>query len=88
MAGRLTVRHGPRTTSVASNLVSACGYLGYLFVHDLPLLFVTVFVVMAGDRMYFAAWPTLVAEVAGADELEPGMRCSRRPARAVSGWEP
>jgi MFS family permease len=69
-AGRLTVRRGPRTTSVASNLVSACGYLGYLFVHDLPLLFVAVFVVMAGDRMYFAAWPTLVADVAGRDELD------------------
>lgn len=69
-AGTLTVRRGPRTASVASNLVTACGYLGYLFAHSLPLLFVAVFVVMAGDRMYFAAWPTLVADVAGPDELD------------------
>lgn len=69
-AGTLTVRHGPKAVAVASNLVTACGYLGYLFVHSLPLLFAAVFIVMAGDRLYYAAWPTLVAEIADEGELD------------------
>ncbi|MFD8816129.1 MFS transporter [Streptomyces sp. NPDC059627] len=62
-AGALTDRLGPRNMAALSNIVVAVGYMSYLVVHDYVELFAAVFVVMAGDRLYFAAWPTLIADI-------------------------
>jgi MFS family permease len=69
-AGALTDRFGARDVAVLSNLLTAAGYVSYVFVHNYAELFAAVFVVMTGDRFYFAAWPTLIAEVSGESERD------------------
>ncbi|WP_055696410.1 MULTISPECIES: MFS transporter [Streptomyces] len=69
-AGAATDRFGPRALAVLSNLVTAAGYLAYPFVDGYVGLFLAVFTVMAGDRMYYAAWPTLIAVIAGPGRLD------------------
>ncbi|MFD7622331.1 hypothetical protein [Streptomyces sp. NPDC059802] len=72
VAGAATDRFGPRNIAVLSNVVTAVGYLAHPLVGGYVSLF-AVFAVMAGDRMYFAAWPdTLdrpVVRVASLDRI-------------------
>lgn len=70
LAGFVVDRVGPKKMVVANNLVSAAGYASYLFVHNFPELVLAVFIVQAGDRLYWSAWPTLVADVAAPDEID------------------
>ncbi|MEV5981396.1 MFS transporter [Streptomyces sp. NPDC052114] len=70
LAGAATDRFGPRSIAVLSNVVTAVGYLAHPFVDGYVGLFLAVFTVMAGDRMYYAAWPTLIAVIAGPGRLD------------------
>jgi MFS family permease len=65
VAGPLIDRVGAKPVMVLNNLLSACGYVGYLFAHDFGMLVATVFLVIVADRLFFASWPVLVADLSG-----------------------
>lgn len=70
LAGFVVDRISPKRMVVANNLISAAGYASYLFVHNFPELVLAVFIVQAGDRLYWSAWPTLVADIAAPEEID------------------
>jgi len=70
ITGTLVDRFGGKPLVVASQLLQAIGFLGYLFVHSIPLLFCMAFLVTAGNRVFYAACTALIAEVADLDELD------------------
>ena len=70
ITGSLVDRFGARRLVVVSQLLQALGFLGYLIVRDISLLFVTAFLVTAGNRVFYAAATALIAEVAGLDEQD------------------
>ncbi len=70
LTGTLAARVGARRLVVASQLLQALGFLGYLAVRDLPALLGTAVLVTAGARMFYAASTTLIAEVAGSAERD------------------
>lgn len=70
ITGTLVDRFGAKPLAAASQLLQATGFLGYLIVHSLPLLFSAAFLVTAGNRVFYAASTALITEVAGLDERE------------------
>lgn len=70
IAGALVDRFGAKPLVVASQFLQAIGFLGYLIVRSLPLLFGTAFLVTAGNRVFYAASTALITEVAGLDERD------------------
>ncbi|HTK07119.1 MAG TPA: MFS transporter [Ktedonobacteraceae bacterium] len=70
LTGSLVDRFGARPLVIVSQLLQATGFLGYLFVRTIPLLFATAFLVTAGNRIFYASATTLIAEVAGYDERD------------------
>lgn len=70
VTGTLADRWGAKRVLVISQLIQAVGILGCLFVHDIPLLFVTSFLGTIGNRIFFASASALQAEVAEADERD------------------
>jgi MFS family permease len=70
LAGSAVDRWGPRRALVANNLLSAAGYLCYLLVDSLPALVGSMFLVLCADRLYWAAWPAFVADIAEGSELD------------------
>jgi MFS family permease len=69
VGGVLTDRYGARSMVVTSNLLSAAGYFLYPAVSAYSGMFLCVLLVMMGDRLYFASWPTLIARIARPDQL-------------------
>ena len=69
VGGVLTDRYGARSMVVTSNLLSAAGYLLYPAASTYTGIFFCVLLVMMGDRLYFASWPTLIARIARPDQL-------------------
>ena len=70
ITGTLVDRFGGKPLVVASQLLQAIGFLGYLTVHSIPLLFGTAFLMTAGNRVFYAACTALIAEVADLDERD------------------
>jgi len=70
LTGTLAARVGARRLVVASQLLQALGFLGYLAVRGLPALLGTAVLVTAGARMFYAASTALIAEVAGPAERD------------------
>lgn len=70
ITGSFVDRFGTRRLVVVSQILQAIGFLGYLIVRDIPLLFATAFLVTTGNRIFYAAATTLIAEVAGKDEQD------------------
>lgn len=70
LTGSLVDRFGAKRLVVVSQLLQAIGFLGYLFVRTIPLLFATALLVTAGNRIFYAAATTLIAEIAGYDERD------------------
>ncbi|HZR42979.1 MAG TPA: MFS transporter, partial [Ktedonobacteraceae bacterium] len=64
ITGSLVDRFGARRLVVVSQILQAIGFLGYLIVRDIPSLFATAFFVTTGNRVFYAAATTLIAEVA------------------------
>lgn len=64
ITGSLVDRFGAKRLVVVSQILQVIGFLSYLAVRDIPLLFVTVFLVTTGNRVFYAAATTLIAEVA------------------------
>ncbi|MEU3406531.1 MFS transporter [Streptomyces sp. NPDC006670] len=70
IAGMAVDRWGPRVSLISNNLLAATGYLCYLLVDSLPALVASMLVVLGADRMYWAAWPAFVADLAEGAELD------------------
>ena len=70
VAGSIVDRWGPRTSLIANNLLAAAGFLCYLLVDSLPTLVGSMFLVLCAERLYFASWPALVADIAEGAELD------------------
>jgi MFS family permease len=68
ITGSLVDRFGARRLVVVSQMLQALGFLGYLAVRGIPLLFATALLVTTGNRVFYSAATTLVAEVAGQGE--------------------
>ena len=68
VTGSLVDRFGARRLVVASHVLQAIGFIGYLVVRNLPMLFAMSFLVTAGNRIFYASATTLVATVADSDE--------------------
>lgn len=56
-------RIGAKNMMAMNNLITAAGYLTYLWVKNPVELGAATFIVMAGDRLYSTAWPELVAQL-------------------------
>ncbi|MGW7541110.1 MFS transporter [Streptomyces sp. NPDC054770] len=70
-AGWLADRFAPRTLLVVNNVVVAAGYALFPVAHHAAAVFAVVFVVMATDRVYWAAWPKLVSSLATPATMDP-----------------
>ncbi|MFI2609536.1 MFS transporter [Kitasatospora sp. NPDC018619] len=69
LCGMLVQALGPKACLVVANLLTALGY-GLFFAAGNPAtVTAATFVVTAADRLYGAAWPTLVARFAKPEEL-------------------
>lgn len=83
--GALTDRVGPQRAVVASNLLSAAGYVFYPAASSYLLIFGSVLVVMTGDRLYYASWPTLLSAIAKKGELDAWFALSQALAKGTFG---
>jgi MFS family permease len=70
ITGSLVDRFGAKRFVVLSQILQAIGFLGYLIVRDIPMLFATAFLVTTGNRVFYAAATTLIAEIAGKGEQD------------------
>jgi len=70
LAGILVDAIGSRRVTLISQFLQAGGFLGYLFVINIPTLALTSLLVTAGTRMFYAANAVLVAEIAVPDERD------------------
>ncbi|MFD4024074.1 MFS transporter [Streptomyces sp. NPDC058576] len=70
LAGWLVDRFSPKAVLVTSNLVTAVGYGVYPFASEWTLIAVATFLVMAGDRLYWASWPVIVVDLASGRKLD------------------
>jgi MFS family permease len=70
VAGVLTDRFGGRAVIVASNLLQALGFLGYLFVGSFPQLLLAAVVVQIGNSWFWVAQPAVVHDVADVGRQE------------------
>ncbi|RLU81378.1 MFS transporter [Streptomyces griseocarneus] len=70
LAGMAVDRWGPRVSLIANNLFAAVGYLCYLLVDSMASLVASMFVVLCAERLYWAAWPAFVADIAEGTELD------------------
>ncbi|GCE29832.1 MFS transporter [Dictyobacter alpinus] len=70
ITGTLVDRFGGKPLVVASQILQAIGFLGYLIVHSIPLFFGTTLLVAAGNRVFYASCTALIAEVADITERD------------------
>jgi MFS family permease len=64
LGGVLIDRAGPKQLIVATNAARAIGFLGYLLVHNLATLIPIALLVATSDRLFWAAQPAVIAEIA------------------------
>ncbi|MGW1179436.1 MFS transporter [Kitasatospora sp. NPDC002543] len=69
LCGRLVQALGPKSCLLVSNLLTALGYGLFFAAGNLAAVAGATFLVTAADRLYGAAWPTLVARFAKPEEL-------------------
>lgn len=70
VTGILVDTFGARRVTIASQLLQAVGFVGYLFVRTIPALAATTVLVTIGTRMFYTANAVLVAEIAVPDERD------------------
>ncbi|GAA2120620.1 hypothetical protein GCM10009759_69660 [Kitasatospora saccharophila] len=85
LAGALVDRWGARTSLIVNNLLAAAGYLGYLLVDSLSGLVAAMLVVLSAERLYFAAWPGFVADLAEGAELDRWYAFTTAGSNAAAG---
>jgi MFS family permease len=62
-------RWGPKNVVITGNIISACAYAGYVFVHNQPELLVAAFVASIGNVMFWTATRALIGQA-----IEPSER--------------
>jgi hypothetical protein len=70
LAGPLSDRFGPRAAIVASQLLQAAGFAGYLFVHGFWFLVAAAVLVQIGNSIFWVAYVPLISAVAAEEERE------------------
>jgi hypothetical protein len=70
LAGPLSDRFGPRAAIVASQLLQAAGFAGYLFVHGFWFLVAAAVLVQIGNSIFWVAYVPLISSVAAEEERE------------------
>lgn len=70
VAGPLTDRFGPRAAVIASQLLQAAGFAGYLFVHGFWQLVAAAVLVQIGNSIFWVAYAPLIFAVAAEGERE------------------
>lgn len=70
LTGALVDRFGARQVVIAAQILQGAGFLGYLGVGGIPALAVAAALATVGQRMFFAAYFTLVADLAAAAERD------------------
>ena len=70
IAGVLVDRVGARRIVVVSQMIEACGFIGYLFVANVISLFLAALIATAGTRMFYAAFSTLIADSVSGSERD------------------
>lgn len=70
VAGTCADRFGARRVVVASQLLQAVGFCGYLFVHSIVTLCAAALLVVAGERAFWTTVFTFVAETADGRQLD------------------
>jgi MFS family permease len=70
VAGPLTDRFGPRAAVIASQLLQAAGFAGYLFVHGFWQLVAAAVLVQIGNSIFWVAYAPLIFTVAAEGERE------------------
>ena len=70
VAGPLTDRFGPRTAVIASQLLQAAGFAGYLFVHGFWQLVAAAVLVQIGNSIFWVAYAPLIFAIAADGERE------------------
>ena len=70
LTGALVDRLGARRLVIASHLLQAAGFLGYLLVGTIPALLGSALLVTAGVRVFYAAAAALIAEIAAPGEQD------------------
>jgi MFS family permease len=63
LTGSFVDRFGPRRVVIASQLLQASGFTGFLFVRNLPMLAGFALLTTGGVRIFWASFPTWVAEL-------------------------
>ena len=69
-AGPLSDRFGPRAAIIASQLLQAAGFAGYLFVHGFWYLVAAAVLVQIGNSIFWVAYAPLIFAVAAEGERE------------------
>ena len=70
VAGPLTDRFGPRAAVIASQLLQAAGFAGYLFVHGFWQLVAAAVLVQIGNSIFWVAYAPLIFAIAADGERE------------------
>jgi MFS family permease len=70
VAGPLTDRFGPRAAVIASQLLQAAGFAGYLFVHGFWQLVAAAVLVQIGNSIFWVAYAPLIFAIAAEGERE------------------
>lgn len=70
VAGELVDRIGAKPVVVSSQFVQAAGYVGFLFVHSISALLLAALPVVVGIRIFWVAFPALVADIAASDQRD------------------
>ncbi|HEX3516995.1 MAG TPA: MFS transporter [Trebonia sp.] len=70
VAGALTDRYGPRAAVIASQLLQAAGFAGYLFVHGFWQLVAAAVLVQIGNSIFWVAYAPLIFAIAAQGERE------------------
>lgn len=65
IGGMLVDRFGDRVMMAGNNLLSAFGYVVYIFAAEPEQIFVGALLIAIADRTYWACWPPYVTRVAG-----------------------
>ncbi len=70
LTGVLVDRVGAQRITACSQFLQAGGFLGYLFVHNIFVLFAMALLTTAGARMFYAAHTALIVNIAAPDERD------------------
>lgn len=70
IAGQIVDRAGAKRMVIFSQAIQATGYLCFFAVGSIPMVAVVIFITTLGERIFWVAFPTLVANIAPEGERD------------------